>query len=236
MDRVFIVSYPRSGQNYFQRLLQMVSNADDYCELYNCLDPECPGRTLNIKDRVRCLAGRRFQKNHDFDLSLPYWPNDKYVVLFRAPLYSIASYFEFDLKGAGGAGVPLFSLKRTPELHAPSQEVWESYALEKARYWRGFVRKWVKLSENENVAVFRYEDIVSNKNAIEGIFRFSCPDYKEDRLSAAIDDQLKGLSSGSKPARDISNFDYAIDRKLVDEIRKEIGEDTLSMAGLKDIV
>ena len=71
----FIISFPRSGQHMMERVLESMYqyyNIDfSYCEYYNCCQ------------QIPCKYQKKFQKNHDFDLTLNIDDRYKYLVLYR---------------------------------------------------------------------------------------------------------------------------------------------------------
>jgi hypothetical protein len=146
---VIFVSYPRSGHHW---LIQL---ATEYCSLLYGAEPSVipgprvkPGVFVRAGDfsyceyyhhcvQVPCTLGALVQKNHDFDLTLPREERFRYVALARDPARSIVSYHEFT-----GRAKP-----------------WPSFARRKAKYWRGFVEKWM-LDEHEETLPLMYEQLL----------------------------------------------------------------------------
>jgi hypothetical protein len=228
-----MVSYPRSGQHYMQALLRRVTGVNDYCELYNCFDEKCPGKSLPTRQRSPCLVGRRFQKSHDFNLRMEVTDDFLYVALYRRPLFSITSYFELDTRS--GKGVPLQGASGKQEWQPESQETWEQYAVEKAIYWRDFIIKWRSYT-SANVHSMRYEEIVQDLDAVRRFFQFTFPTFDENRLNSEMKFQLTNLSLGKKTIRSLTDFRFPLTEQIVSRVRQEIGQEALRLAGYDDVL
>ena len=151
LDPVYIVSFPRSGHHALIGFLNKVSNfASNYCEYYSCTLHNgeaipCPyaGKNTRLK-RLKCGAGRRFLKNHDFNLSLPITPQSKYIVQYRHPFLSALSWYEMET--AKNKDLP----------------PWEIFFDQKLRLWQSFIEKWVvRYGDNRNVILVPYESLSS---------------------------------------------------------------------------
>lgn len=234
MKNVIIVSYPRSGQHYTERLLKQVTGKDEYCVPNQCLVDGCAGKDMAPRKRFPCPAGRRFQKSHDGALKLKISDDFLYLVLFRRPLYSIVSNLE--LRSVRENGVPLNEPGKGITLHPHSQEVWEKFALQKAEYWKGFIEKWVGAGTRENVLPMRYEDIIHSDEHASAMFDFLFPDYDRAALSNAMQAQRETLENGAQRQRDLSKFKYPLHDNLMADIRKTIGPKALSLAGYDDVL
>lgn len=85
---MFIISFPRSGEELTVRLLNHIYNYYNlkfsHCNYYNCCQ------------QIPCKENKCFQKNHDFNLDLHLDKNEKFIVLFRKnKITQFESYFRF---------------------------------------------------------------------------------------------------------------------------------------------
>jgi len=228
---VYLVSYPRSGQHYMQRMIERVTGEDDYCELYHCRVKSCPGSNAPISERTPCQSGRKIQKTHDFDLNFPCQIESRYAVFIRNPLYSITSYYERETKNHGlvilknGDGGNV-SVKDT-------REAWLLFLKEKLIYWKEFAGKWHE-KKGGNVKVFNYEKIVSTEEAVQDFFNFCFDEDYSDRVSCLMKKQKESLSrpDGHK-LRSVSEFRYPI-CEATNIAREIIGDELLSVTGYLD--
>jgi hypothetical protein len=83
---MLIISFPRSGQHLFERMIKHISlyykKEFSYCEYYNCCK------------KIPCTKKSIFQKNHDFDLKLQLQKNDKFIILYRKDkIAQLESYY-----------------------------------------------------------------------------------------------------------------------------------------------
>jgi len=98
-------------------------------------------RDKSNKDVTICLSGRPIIKSHDFDLKLPMRINIKYVVQYRNPMFSIASYYKLQKK-------------KEMEFNISEKDFWdENYA-----YWESFMQKWA-VNRSKNILLVNYDDI-----------------------------------------------------------------------------
>lgn len=198
---VYLVSYPRSGQHFVQRLIRRVLARDDYCELYTCRVQGCPGRRMPLADRSPCPAGRRIQKSHDFNLSQPRHAAARYAVMIRNPVAAIMSWYEMD---TGTAARDLYTPRPVPVQFADSPETWRAYASERARYWSAFVLKWLT-DPPPNVKAFRYEALTGDPETVKDLFGFAFG----NRYPLRVAHHLRALQQQAKDRgglRDTSTF------------------------------
>lgn len=167
--QIYLVSYPRSGQHFLQRLIRRVIAQDDYCELYTCRVKDCPGRRWPIAERSPCPSGRRIQKSHDFDLGLPRDPAARYAFILREPVAAIMSWYEMDTLTA----------PRDLDRHLPNKarlvdtpDTWRAFAVDRARFWSAFVLKWLT-DPPENVRGFHYESLITDPAVVQEFFGFA---------------------------------------------------------------
>lgn len=234
MKNAVIVSYPRSGQHYFEKLLKKVTGRDEYCVPNQCRVDGCAGKKMARADRFPCPAGRRFQKSHDADLNLEIGDDFLYLVLYRRPLFSIASHLK--LRGVRENGVPIREPGKGVVHHPPSQEIWEKFAVQKAVDWKDFVLKWVAAGTRENVLPMRYEEIIKSDAHVSETFQFLFDDYDKEALTGAMVEQRDKLQSGEQRQRDLAEFEYPLHDDLLAEVREAIGAKALKLAGYDDVL
>ncbi len=216
---VFLVSYPRSGQHFSQKLLENSSGRDEYCEYYNCWEKDCPAQKFPTRFRVPCYSGKRIQKNHDFEGDLPYAKQFRYAVLYRNPVLSIQSFYEWCLRNLKGVQI----YKGQQKIVVPdSIDAWRVFAEQKAVYWRDFVQKWVLKNARANVGHFPYESLVSDTDEMRRFVKFCTPSVTDSRLQSAIDTQVTNLQSGNRSLRDAQSFRYPAP-EIADKIREVTG-------------
>lgn len=137
MTRLFLISFPRSGQHLTEQVLRYLCEVNEipysYCEHYRCCQ------------HVPCARGSLVQKNHDFSLDLDINPSHKYVVLYRRNVArQLESYYRYRIRKDHGH-YSVTGLLR--------------FARREFTYYTGFVEKWVCTSYT-NVRVFDYHDLV----------------------------------------------------------------------------
>jgi len=151
------VSFPRSGHHLLTRCLQSCfGSALGYC-------PDVRRR------RDFAKFGVNYQKNHDFDLALPVERRFRYVVQYRYPLESIASWYRWELEW----GVPaehnhaarrLFN-RVVPiwrsHVRRDTPKRWDEFVERRLPFWRGFVRKWLIGRERPPACHVAYKDFVA---------------------------------------------------------------------------
>lgn len=219
--RLFLVSFPRSGQHFTQHLIERATGKDDYCLFYSCSVPDCPARDLPTQFRVPCYAGRRIQKNHDFDLALPYARSLRYAVLIRSPLPAIQSWYEWNLRTKGAIDVG-------GDLRHDCEEAWVAFLDKSLSYWSALVRKWTQHAKRPNCRVFRYEEIVHEPRRMRALINFCAPNADEHMREHAIATQLDALKS--REFRAPNSFRYDVPDSLPEHV-----EDALRLAGYKAV-
>jgi hypothetical protein len=221
MRNLYLVSFPRSGQHYTQRMIEEVTGVDEYCELYNCWVEGCPGQSVPVNERSPCLSGRRIQKTHDFDLNFPVNPAAQYAVLLRTPMFSLVSWYEYEVNVMG---------------MQDSHMIWEAFAREKSAYWDSFVNKWCDMAEaNENVRIFRYEDMTTDPATISEFFAANFPGSESAKIEHFAQKQVRQLSQGHVGGRSLAMFKYPL-REAVNTARANISKDTLARLGYTDVL
>lgn len=153
---MFIISFPRSGQHLFERLLAHIydyyGKKFSYCEFYNCC--------RKIPCKKKCL----FQKNHDFGLNLKIKTDEKFLILYRKDkilqLESFFRYENFFRKDKFNAGIDYENETNFNEL--------VKYIKKKSKYYNRFVNKYVKSNQFKQALVVEYDDFLNNsKNYIK---------------------------------------------------------------------
>ena len=108
------ICFPRSGHHALSDvLLSYFGDEMHYCEFY--LQPE---------KRINDCPETNFEKNHDFELGVPFKPEFRYLVQIRNPIDALASWKAMTERTSG---VPL-----------PGD-----WTLKGLDFWAGFAKKWV---------------------------------------------------------------------------------------------
>ncbi|MCU7554442.1 sulfotransferase domain-containing protein [Alteromonas sp. ASW11-19] len=159
-SRAHIVTFPRSGHHILVGLLDTFCYANnEYCEFYTCSDADgnkidCPSSGLDwTRKNNLCGAGKRITKTHEFDLSLPFVEERKYLVQLRNPVLSVSSWYELE-KSTGGL-----------------TQSYEEFIDDKMNFWESFATKWYQYFEKENVLYAPYNSL-SSKPKLDEIADF----------------------------------------------------------------
>ncbi len=141
-------SIPRSGHHFFIRLVKSILQKDMlYCEFYSQQD--CCGEFPCKKRNRKPLT---FQKNHDFDFSLPIIDDQEYLVQIRDPAPQILSHIEI--------ASPLV------KSNVHERNYWLSGRIN--YFWR-FHEKWVG-KPRANFMMLDYDDLAMSPAAVLGMF------------------------------------------------------------------
>ncbi len=200
---IYLVSYPRSGQHFLERLIRRVTGKDDYCTLYGCRVKDCPGRRMPLADKSPCPAGRRIQKTHDFDLAFPRDATSRHAVIIRHPVPAIMSWYELDTATATRNLDPRQSI---PPRIDDTPDAWRSLAVDRARYWSAFVLKWLA-DPAENVRCFHYEALISDPETVKDLFGFAFGHRYPMRVAHHLR-ELQKQAADRGGLRDRSTFRY----------------------------
>lgn len=216
MTNVFLVSFPRSGQHFTQRLLERISGVDDYCQLYRCSVKNCPGKNFTVAERSPCPAGRRIQKTHDFDLGMPTSQECRYAVLVRSPLNSIQSRFEQDVRKHNG--VLAIDAAGSRVRVAPDRWGWRAFLWAQAKYWNEFSTKWAAESEKNPaiVRLFDYRDLIESADMMRNVIDFCLLDYDESKATPVIEHQVNAHRMKLTPNRRVEDFEFFSPQDLAD--------------------
>ncbi len=212
MDKVACISFPRSGHHLLiNGLLKYFSkdptypNIEDstrcknilqagelfYCEYYDhCRNHPCSDYRSN------------FQKIHDFNLDL-ICKIEKQIVQIRHPIESIISYYKYHY------GENLLE-----------KEHWIKFALEKADYWKGFVKKWVIENSSSKLLVISYSDLLDKSlETFENILYFIAP--KDKLRKAYLKKVIASLDISKKNTIDkFDHYDIAFLRNIEIQLLK----------------
>jgi len=150
------------------------------CEIYgHCQKFPCPDSRV------------RFQKNHDFGLTLKRNPSFYYLILYRHPLASIMSLYELDCNSGS--------------IRNDSYKTWQAFLADKLRYYYSFMDKWVISGPNKNTFILQYELFIDDfKSHILKILKFiePCEEIDLNWLDVVIESNSVGLR------REIKEFKY----------------------------
>lgn len=158
---MLIISFPRSGQHLFERLLKHIYNyykqKFSYCEFYTCC--------CRIPCKKKCL----FQKNHDFELKLKLEQDEKFFILYRRDkIHQLESFFRYDT---------IFKKDvYNAYINYNDEEVFTkliNFINSKSKYYNGFVDKYIKSNHYNQSFIVEYNDFLSEpKDYIKRIIIF----------------------------------------------------------------
>tara|TARA_R110000824_G_scaffold9415_4_gene42106 strand:+ start:9590 stop:10273 length:684 start_codon:yes stop_codon:yes gene_type:complete len=223
-EKVFIVSYPRSGQGMIARLLRDIYKFYDmeysYCGFYrssrNCGCNKAP-----------CKKKRIFQKNHDFGSKMKIRDEYKYLVLYRKDyIYQLEAFFRFSFR---------IKLKGKARQKFRRDGQWFNGAFKyenptlfnrligfikkRRRGYDNFVKKWVH-NNRQNCLHIDYEDFL--KNPVDNILtmlRFLEPDQElESKFTRLLISKILTDRDETIESR------YQLDTKIYSKIKDIIEE------------
>jgi hypothetical protein len=171
--------------------------AFQYCEFY--------GEMLNCCRQAPCIRREKikFTKNHDFNLKLPIYAGQRYIVQYRDFLPSVASEYELYVRNGNEDSATSF----------------ERFAINRAKSYRSFMDKWTH-SGHENLHKLRYEDLTTTPQTIlPDILRLFCPDIliQNNKLLTVISTVQQNTVSRGKIK--ITKFFGVKSTRSVDEFR-----------------
>jgi hypothetical protein len=145
---MFIISFPRSGQHLFERLLKHIYNyygkKFSYCEFYNCCK------------QIPCNKESFFQKNHDFGLNLELKLDEKFIILYRKDkIYQLESYFRLNY-----FNMEIYNSKINYEDEIIFNDLIK-YIKGTSEYYDGFVNKYIKSNKYKQSLIIAYDDFLS---------------------------------------------------------------------------
>jgi FkbM family methyltransferase len=186
-------SIPRSGHHFLAALLQSYYGDDlSYCESYTA--PGCCRVTPCTRGGYHSII---YQKNHDFDFSLPKDIQDAlYIVQYREPLGEVLSDLELELKNGSDLNRPYYN--------TTDHYMW--YLALKAAYYRKFHDKWIS-HKVENAVYVDYADLVKNPaGATTDIIRRASSNVDESRVGKIIS-EARAETFKLRVIEDSPNFD-----------------------------
>jgi hypothetical protein len=165
MKQINLISFPRSGQHLTERFLKFYCNNKkikfSYCEFYN----HCK--------KFPCESNRLFQKNHDFDLSLPIDPESKYVVLYRSNMTEqLEAWFRYYLRESWGL---IHENKEIDYKNIEKRNYLIKFINSKTDYYINFVKKWV-YNNNKNIYKLEYNSLLKNKKLYADLLQHIFPE------------------------------------------------------------
>jgi hypothetical protein len=209
-----IVSFPRSGQNLVEKIIEFCCREHDieysYCEFYSC----CTS--------LPCKKDKFFSKNHDFILDknsnliddyrreIIIDNNTKFLTLYRKNIIlQLESYYRYDLK-----------------VHNKEYNYDELllFIENKKDYYNNFLNKWIN-NKNNNVLKVEYYELIENPEKIsKEIFTHFFPDIE---IKDNVFKNLKDLEIKVYNLSLEGNFYHKISpiNKLDDEIYQKIKKD-----------
>ena len=205
-------SLPRSGHHFLVKLLRAYFGQQfAYCEFYvprNCCKKMPCSQPFN-----KARSNRYFlQKSHDFDLSDPVDPAQRYFVEYRHPIPRIQSNFELALKNGARNDCP--------------EDFW-SFAEKEIEYQIGFYWKWIH-DPLPGALLLPYERLRDATRAeLTRILLFMTGDKVDaDKVESSID-CTRGINVHSKSAFQVRNpwhhrfFDASLARAAEQRVFEE---------------
>lgn len=170
-------NYPRSG----------------YHLAVDCLLKVVPGLTRS-ENYSQCMSGGKaiVQLDHDHFLNNTIDPEQRYIVQYRHPLLSIASWMEAHNPVPGN--IPL---------------IWEPFLADKLAFWTGHVRRWGPQNKMPNRLIVLYEDFVCSPV----VWVSKILDHMGIEVDPGIIDREIG-SMSIKPRRTVQNTGYIEPRHI----------------------
>jgi hypothetical protein len=173
-DDVFIVTFPRSGTTWLQKIITEILHPDArYSHIYE-ISPYYESETAMIgADRINSMAGRRVFKTHLTFEQMPELPRGcKVVYMLRDPADVAISLFHHyrEVEGSTASFDTYLEQYLGDRLGDPS--------------WFEHARSWWPHRENSDVLFLHYEEsLVAPASAIERIARFLDVSLKEKEVA-----------------------------------------------------
>lgn len=198
-DDVFLVSYPRSGNNWTRFLIGNLIHPEDPVTFAN-LERRVPEIYFAPDRRLRALPRPRIFKSHE--VFQPHYPHVLYIV--RDPRDVAVSNYHHNLK-AGNIPPDCKLENFVPMFLAAKFD-------HKCGTWADHVASWLATRENRHgFALLRYEDLTQDPVAalsrIAGFLEtsgFAVIDRRESDLQRAVDlssaDRMRALEKTQGPA------------------------------------
>ena len=176
------------------------------------------------------IPGINYQKNHDFDLQILNTTMYRYVIQYRHPLASIASWYRWELDNLARPehNTPV---RRSVNRHLPIWNLyvrrdtgvrWRRFAVKRLRFWKAFVNKWIIENENPRTFYAPYEDVVMRpKSVLRDLATFLDPkSVVDEALIASVVGREK--ISIKHHIADFAHFDLDFFRALEGEALGEM--------------
>jgi len=231
MNKTLCITFPRSGHHLLVNILcKYFSNDVTFQEIQgdettvHCRDVIIAGdfkycEFYNHCQSIPCShADTTFTKNHDFGFNVRITDRFNYLVLYRHPIASIVSWYEYilntPLKNAFTAQMFVHKLEET-------REAWEYFAQTAMRYWKDFMHKWF-IHNKKPIYALQYESLVSRTNlSLIGVIHMLEPEKEIDiqHLCKCID------ALYIKKRRNLQNFrfyDANFFRRMEEGVKSEI--------------
>jgi hypothetical protein len=145
MHNIQHVSFPRSGYYITVKCLRgILPGMIHRCEFYNhCRQTPCTDPKTN------------YQKNHDLHLRLKQVPQFHYIIQYRHPIESIASWYVMNLEHARPIKKLFLSMM-------DSEKLFKIFFLQKINFWKRFVQKWIIGNRSNNTHFISYHELLKN--------------------------------------------------------------------------
>ncbi len=220
-ESVINVSFPRSGHHLLVDCIRDVVGPElRYCESYgHCRRVPCPSPSTN------------WQKTHDFGLAVPIDGTHRYIVQYRHPIDSIASWYRWELergiRAEWNGTMATRILRRVPGWPALAVTVrpdtparWGSFARDKLQFWRRFVDKWLLSTSDVDLLALPYDQLVSQPRVELGrVLGFVAPGLDVD--SADLD-RIDRRSIAPNPPRPSPHHDPVLLAELEESVAAEL--------------
>ena len=170
--KIQCVSFPRSGHHLLAGCLKQ------YFAAIFIIAPTFFGKA-HFKD-----PKTNYQKNHDFDLSLPNTRAWYYVIQYRHPIDSLISWYKWEADTGVKAEkntrwrafinyeLPFWNLYTRRD----TQQRWLQFVKLHIAFWQKFVRKWIIRNQNPNTCFVPYSELVADScRAIRKVVLFVNP-------------------------------------------------------------
>jgi hypothetical protein len=207
LKNIYTISFPRSGQQLLQSILEYVFKNHDieysFCEYYNC----CKS--------IPCRCGSIICKNHDFQNNYEILPDNKYIVLYREDkILQLESYYRNNVK-------------RNNKEYDYDDLI--TFTKQNSLYYDNFKNKWVNNSNN-NILKIEYYNLVNNTvECIKQIMFHLLPNVtiKPDIINKIPELEFSEYGKSDNRAH-MGNNKIRILNTLSDEIYLKIKSDIIS--------
>ena len=170
--KYFIISFPRSGFNLTYRLLEKFHSQNNlefiFCNYYFC-----------CKNSDICKLNYKYQRNHDFKLSVKINENDKYLFLYRKnKLEQLEAYFRYI----------------NPNINYKNPNDYlklKKFIIDKSKYYDDLLDKYTS-KKRDNILVIDYNDYINEPiNTFNKIIEFFDLKYSRKHIENFINNSEK---------------------------------------------